>query len=234
MAVASTDALFAYAADRYALPITGFSYWWFSLPFLCYPSFLVSSVVAAFAELGRFTCRLHPARVMFATAVSGVYSSPPPGLSVSLPSPAAPTGPTTSSPLPVISESSFPALRPLIGGAAGFDVTGGMLDKVERGYAQCLCHPRPLPSVSLLLALLPSFRSISCMLWVSCFRSLRLSSHVVYLHSVLRLPLATLLWKFTSSGPMNPLSVPPYRYNMADVAGHIHLSLNVLTSDLCN
>jgi isopentenyl phosphate kinase len=65
---------------------------------------------------------LQPRRLVYATAVNGIYSGDP------LANPRAKL-------IPEITPSSFDEIRQGVGEAAGFDVTGGMLDKVQRNLA---------------------------------------------------------------------------------------------------
>jgi isopentenyl phosphate kinase len=65
---------------------------------------------------------LRPKRIVYATAVNGIYSGDPY------------TNPQAEL-IPEITPSSFPEIRAGVGDATGYDMTGGMLDKVERALA---------------------------------------------------------------------------------------------------
>lgn len=77
----------------------------------------IASTDALFAYLAPL---LRPSRIIYSTAVNGIYTGDP------LKDPDAGL-------LPEITRESFEKMRGSIGGALGFDVTGGMLDKVTRG-----------------------------------------------------------------------------------------------------
>jgi len=75
----------------------------------------ILSTENVFAYLAR---HLHPARILLAGDVDGVYTADPTRL-------------PDAHPIPEITPASYPAVARALGGAAGFDVTGGMLAKVR-------------------------------------------------------------------------------------------------------
>lgn len=80
------------------------------------------TIVSTDALFAYLAALLHPTRIIYATAVNGIYTADPA------------LNPDARL-LSAITPGNFPAIRFGVGAAQGVDVTGGMLDKLSRAVA---------------------------------------------------------------------------------------------------
>ena len=86
------------------------------------------TIISTEQILAYLTPLLKPRRILLAGEVSGVYSGDP-------------TTDSNALPIPVISPANLKAVRAGLTGADGYDVTGGMLTKVESMVELVEAHP---------------------------------------------------------------------------------------------